>query len=105
MKHIRYISDNKTLCTKPQRLGHDFVVIDTSSDPDERSCVECSDLLFAHNMEEYRKEGLLSKGVMYIPPMEPEDDPLSAARGCLIGLAVSSAFWLTMFLIYWFGIR
>lgn len=98
MKHIRYISDNKTICEKPTRLGHDFVVLDTSSDPDEDSCHVCSDLLFAHNLEEYKRE---SRTTVFHNPPPPLEDPLAPSRGFLIGLAVSSAFWLVVLVLFW----
>ena len=59
MKHIHYISDNKTVCEKPSRLGHDFVVVGTQFGP---SCHICSDLLFAHNLHDYDRE---RRGAVY----------------------------------------
>ena len=83
MKHIRYLSDNRTVCVKPSRLGHDCVTIDTSRNLSEPSCRVCSDLLFAHNLEEYENE---QRGtVMYVTS---EVHPLSPSREALIPILI-----------------
>lgn len=99
MKHIRYLSDNKTLCLVPRRLGHDHVVLDTEPAEGE-TCIVCSDLLFTHNMREYERESR-TEVVMTLPSLEEDD--LTVARGVIIALVVSSFFWIVAFLLVYYS--
>lgn len=93
INHILYLSDKKTICDEPNRLGNDFVI---SSSAFGQSCKECSSLLFAHNKNEFAKE--YNYGVMYIN----DKVSLLSTRGAIVGtLVFSSIFWLSFMLTAW----
>lgn len=102
MLHIRYMSDNKTICEKPTRLDTgDFVVQDTSVNP-EPSCRECSDLLLAHNKREFERE-YFERPRIIMPQREIAryyDDGTGLDK-FIGGLALATGFWVTFFVILW----
>lgn len=95
MNHIHYMSDNLTICQKPNRLGYDFVVLQTKSEED--SCRVCSDLLFAHNLREYEREHRPS--VIIHSAESEEGEPLSPSRGVILGMFLASWFWLALWIV------
>lgn len=101
MKHIRYMSDNATICEKPARLDMwiDVVVPDFSSDP-EPSCKECFELLRVHNLKEFAKEQSEAKIIMPQGHIDNYED--SNKWDVFIGgLALATGFWITFFAILW----
>lgn len=100
MKHIRYMSTNTTVCSSPNKVGYDLVVVDTYP-RDEESCAVCLDLLTAHNRKELEKErdGRHAAYPVYVFP--DEDKPLSGARGIVWGMAISLVFYLIIGLTIW----
>ena len=97
MKHIRFLKSNKTICESPDMLGEDFVTVDYEPF-DGQSCVECSALLKAHNDRENKINKTWADVVRNYNAYQ-EDDPLSAGRGLIIGITISSGFWLGVFFI------
>lgn len=98
MKHIRYMTSNKTICEKPDNLGSDFVIQDFAP-TDASSCGICFSLLTAHNKREYEREGLVNILQDHNVAME---DPLAPARGLVNGIIISSMFWICVLVLLWF---
>lgn len=94
MSHIRYMSDNLTICQKPNRLGYDFVVLDTK---EGESCRVCSDLLFTHNLREYERE--MRSSVIIHSTKSEEGNPSPPTRGVILGMFLASWFWLVLWLV------
>lgn len=96
MKHIRYLSDNKTVCEKPARMGYDFVVVDTQDEG--ANCRVCSDLLFAHNLAEYKREA--RSQIVFNPPQHLEERELTTIQAALLGCLISSVMWAVIFVLF-----
>jgi hypothetical protein len=99
MIHIRYLSDMIPLCEEPSRLDGvgDFVVQDHMKHP-EPVCKECGPLLAAHNKREYEKEAYESMNI--IQRVDREGEPGEFEK-FLTGVLLASAFWITIFVIFW----
>ena len=97
MKHIRYMTSNKTVCEKPDNLGTDFVTTDYAP-ADVSSCGICLSLLTAHNKREYEKEGLVN---VLQDHNSVQEDPHKSFQGLMVGLAVATVFWLSVALFLW----
>lgn len=98
--HTRYIVDNVTVCEEPARLDfHELVVGDTSDSP-EPLCRECSALISAHNKREYEKEAYSSMSIVQRNPKAYDVDP-NRSDIFVSGLALGSAFWITVLVIVW----
>lgn len=99
MRHIRFISNNQTVCESSQILGEDFVVIDYAPE-DLESCKECLQLIQAHNKREYERDGMIVSIQNPYQRLETEDG-LAPARGIMIGVAIGSIMWSVIFLLIW----
>lgn len=99
MKHIRFLKSQKTICMHPEMLGEDFVTVDYEPF-DGPSCHECYQLLITHNDRENKIEQAWADIVRNYNSYQ-EDDPLSAARGIMLGITLSSGFWIGIFIIGW----
>lgn len=98
--HIRFLSDNKTVCAKPKRLGYDFVVLDTAT-MEKPPCVVCSQLLFAHNSRTVDEKYQIWTDLLQGPHRleRAKEDPL--ARGIFYGMLFSVGFWAFVIAIGW----
>lgn len=85
MKHIRFITSNKPVCSKPDNLGHDFVVVDFAPE-DKESCEPCLQLTMAHNKLQYEREMMISPVMSHVPQEEPWDPSKSFWGGLLVGV-------------------
>lgn len=97
LRHIRFLESGKTICENPELLDSDFVTVDYEP-YDAPSCRDCSGILMAHNERETKVEKAWFDIVRNYNATV-EDDPLSAARGLMLGLTISSGFWLGVFFI------
>lgn len=102
MKHIRFLSDNATICEKPTRLDmhDDFVVPDFNPDP-EPSCKECLELLRVHNLKEFAKEQNEARITMPMDYGVRYYDDGTGMDKFIGGLALATGFWVTVFVIFW----
>jgi hypothetical protein len=99
MIHIRYLTDNVPLCEEPSRLDDngDFVVQDHMRHP-EPVCKECGPLLITHNKRMYEREQYEALTIIQNPLREGEPGEFDKF---LTGLMLASAFWVTIFVIFW----
>jgi hypothetical protein len=97
--HTRFITDNVAVCEEPDRLDNfEFVVADAAEFP-EPMCVECYHLVATHNKRQYEKEMYSDmKIVQKLPRYEVDPNPNELF---FTGLALASAFWVTVFVILW----
>lgn len=97
MKHIRYITSNKTVCEKPFALDSDFIVVDNGP-VNEESCDPCLQIVMAHNKKQYERDNLINFPQRH--SRASNEDPLGPSMGLFYSFLVISAFWITMFAIY-----
>lgn len=98
--HIRFLSDNLPVCEDPERLDalDDFVVADSSEFP-EPGCDVCLPLVQTHNKRAYEREMYSDmKIVQRLPRYEVDPNPNELF---FTGLLLASAFWITIFIIWW----
>lgn len=97
--HIRFINGNQAVCDYPERLGWDLVKIDNVTGL--ASCKECSALIMAHNKKEFELESDLAyehNNLRTLPGALADTNPMDVF---VTGLALASAFWVTVFVIWW----
>lgn len=98
MLHVRYMTTMVPICEDPDALDEvgDFVVQDSSSNP-EPSCRECYSALAMHNKRAYEREEFEHLKVKREPNLVT-DPSVDIFIG---GLALGSAFWITVLVIVW----
>lgn len=104
MKHMLYLTSNKRVCEYPTELGEDFVYHERYPDVPGESCKNCLALLMTYNKDQYLLESQIvmeSNVVRRAKENMENEDPLGPAKGILIALFISSAFWITLFLVIW----
>lgn len=92
MKHIRYMTSNKPVCEKPDMLGSEFIVLDTSPVADE-SCDPCLKLVMAHNKREYERDGFVNY---------PQGQSVSSGASLMeitSGFGLASLFWIIVMFV------
>lgn len=94
MKHIRYITSNKTVCEKPDGIVSDFIVIDRGP-RDEAACEPCYQLVVAHNKRQYEREMMIN-----IPQGHSVSSEPVLPRDFYFGLVIASAFWISVIAAY-----
>lgn len=92
--HIVYLSNNQSVCMKPQLLGSDFVIVDYSGGG---ACKTCLALVTAHNEREDQYELSLT-----LPPANAviKYEPELSVSSFLMGLAFGLLFFLAVALTY-----
>lgn len=105
MNHVRFLfSDNVTVCSRPEILGHDFIVIDTSSGRGD-SCKACSALL-ANHIRKAPENDLLGRtyaqtghSAIYIPGPPEDHKVLRGIFSALSFTMIAFAIWVFIYAI------
>jgi hypothetical protein len=98
MKHIRYLSSADTLCEIPESLGKDYIVVDYG---DDFPCRECSALLMEHNRKSYEAELAVGYNAKHAKRVFDDYPEISVLQVWVSALAITSGFWLGLFLVLW----
>lgn len=92
MHHLTYLSDDKPICQDRDRLGNDFIQMYSATIP---GCDECSRCSMEYNKSQYEEE----MSMLGLSILSSDTDGLNAFSGLLLGIGLSSVFWVVAFII------
>lgn len=91
MNHILFESARR-VCDYPKVLGRETIIVDYSRE----ICHDCMALIYNYNERINNYELALA---IPMTSKHQKDDPLAPARGFMVGVALATVFWLTVYIL------